>query len=82
MYSGKLILYYKFKLFFSYVNASFPGSVSDARVLRVSSLARKFNAGWRPFPNAALLGDSIYPMLDWLISMRAHPPADEEDFYR
>lgn len=68
--------------YFSYVNASYPGSVSDARVLRRSSLARIFDAGWRPFPDAFLLGDSIYPAKDWLIPMRVHPPVDEADFYR
>ncbi len=25
--------------------------------------------GWRPFPSAVLLGDSIYPKKDWLIPM-------------
>lgn len=38
------------------VNARFPGSVHDARVLRSSRVARQFNAGYRPFPGAVILG--------------------------
>jgi len=41
---------------FYYVNSRWPGSVHDARVMRTSSLARRFNEGWRPFPGAVLLG--------------------------
>lgn len=79
---GIFLLDNKFLLHFRYVNASNPGSVSDARVLRKSALARKFEQGWRPFPNAILLGDSIYAACDWLVPMRAHPPPEEEQYYR
>lgn len=82
MLYGKLSLFSNLVEFFRYVNASYPGSVSDARVLRRSSLARRFEEGWRPFPDAFLLGDSIYPLKDWLIPMREHAPVDEEYFYR
>lgn len=41
---------------FYYVNSRFPGSVHDARVLRASRIAEKFDTGWRPFPGAVLLG--------------------------
>lgn len=47
---------------FYYVCANWPGSVSDARVLRNSRLSRRMDAGWRPFPGSILLGDSIYPL--------------------
>ncbi|PAA75961.1 hypothetical protein BOX15_Mlig020598g1 [Macrostomum lignano] len=49
-------------------NASWPGSVNDVRVLRNSSVYDAFeNAGFRPFHDAVLLGDSIYPCLEWLV---------------
>lgn len=49
-------------------NASWPGSVNDARVLRNSRLYNAFELdGYRPFPGAVILGDSIYPCMDWLI---------------
>lgn len=52
---------------FYYVSVNWPGSVHDARVLRNSSLCNRFEDGWRPFPNAILLGDSAYPLKEWLI---------------
>ncbi len=57
---------------FYYCSANWPGSVNDCRVLKNSSLLRKFASGWRPFTNAILLGDSIYPCKEWLI-----PPIPE-----
>jgi len=27
----------------------------------------RFESGWRPFPGAIVLGDSAYPLKDWLI---------------
>ena len=45
---------------FVYCNSSWLGSVNDARALRNSSLSRKFNNNYRPFPGAIILGDSIY----------------------
>ena len=41
---------------FYYVNAQWPGSAHDSRVLRNTSLSRDFENGWRPFPGAVLLG--------------------------
>jgi len=44
------------------VNAAWPGSVHDARVLRNSVVSRAFESGWRPFPGAVILGNvSNYP---------------------
>uniref|UniRef100_A0A915EBG5 Regulatory protein zeste n=1 Tax=Ditylenchus dipsaci TaxID=166011 RepID=A0A915EBG5_9BILA len=54
------------------LSAKWPGSVNAARVLRNSSLATQFSDGWRPFPGAVLLGDSIYGASDWLVPMRPH----------
>lgn len=53
---------------FFYANARWPGSVHGARVLRCSSLAQQWDNGWRPFPNAVILGDSGYGLRRWLIS--------------
>lgn len=53
---------------FFYASARWPGSVHDARVLRCSTLAQQWENGWRPFPNALLLGDSGYGMKKWLIT--------------
>lgn len=53
---------------FYYVSARWPGSVHDSRVLRNSTLYQRFEEGWRPIPNAILLGDSGYPLKEWLIT--------------
>lgn len=53
---------------FFYASVRWPGSVHDARVLRNSSLARQWNNGWRPFPNAVILGDSGYGLQEWLMT--------------
>nr|CAI5845052.1 unnamed protein product [Callosobruchus analis] len=52
---------------FFYVYADWPGSATDARVLRNSGLFRRMEEGWRPYPGGFLLGDSIYPLKSWLI---------------
>ena len=51
-----------------YVSANWPGSVHDARVLRNSTLYQRMEEGWRPIPQAVILGDSGYPLLEWLIT--------------
>jgi hypothetical protein len=45
---------------FYYVSARWPGSVHDSRVLRNSYVSERFDSGWRPFPNAVLLGMQFY----------------------
>ena len=51
---------------FMLVNISWPGSVNDKRVLRNSSLCRQ---SWRFFdPNSYILGDSGYPLRNWLLT--------------
>lgn len=64
---------------FCYVSARWPGSVNDARVLRTSSLFNRCENGWRPFPNAVILGDSAYPLKDWIVPPLLNPntPAEE-----
>ncbi len=57
---------------FYYASVKWPGAVNDARVLRNSSLQRRFENGWRPFENAILLGDIAYPLRDWIV-----PPIDK-----
>ncbi|MCP3667396.1 MAG: transposase family protein [Gammaproteobacteria bacterium] len=49
-----------------FCSANWPGSANDQRVLRNSSLQTRFEAGWRPFPHATLLGDSGYAVKEWL----------------
>lgn len=53
---------------FYYVSARWPGSVHDSRVLRNTNLYRRMQNGWRPIHNAVILGDSGYPLLEWLIT--------------
>lgn len=53
-----------------------PGSTNDARVLRASNLAARMEAGWRPFADTVLLGDSIYPLKSWLIPPIIQNPED------
>lgn len=48
-------------------NANWPGSVHDSRVLRNTVISGHFEAGWRPFPGAVILGDSAYGLKEWLI---------------
>ena len=52
-----------------YINSRWPGSVNDSRVLRNSPLFETFENGWKPFPDAVLLGDSDFPLLDWLMTL-------------
>ena len=49
-----------------YVSARWPGRLNDKRVLKNSPLFDQFEGGWRPFPNAKLLGDSGYSLRNWL----------------
>nr|CAI5832608.1 unnamed protein product [Callosobruchus analis] len=51
-----------------YASANWPGSVHDARVLRNSTLFQRMEEGWRPILNGVLLGDSGYPLLEWLMT--------------
>lgn len=53
---------------FQYVSAKYPGSVHDSRVFKKSNIFRDFDTlNWRPFRNAVILGDSGYPLKDYLI---------------
>ena len=52
---------------FYFITARWPGSVHDARILRNCELGRKWENGWRPFPNAVILGDSGFGLSEWLI---------------
>jgi hypothetical protein len=61
------------------VNANCPGSVHDARVFRNTAIYRRFEQGWRPFPGAVVLGDSAYPMRDWLMTPLHRNPNNEDE---
>jgi hypothetical protein len=50
---------------------SMPGSVHDARVFRNSSLYRRMERQ-NIFPNAIILGDSPYPLKEWLMTPLHH----------
>ena len=66
-------------MLFYYVSANWPGSVHDARVLRNSTLAQRMENGWRPFPQAVILGDSAYPLQEWLIPpLHGNPQGQEQ----
>lgn len=64
------------KLNFFYVNANWPGSVHDARVLRNSILYNRMEEGWRPIQGGYLIGDSAYPLKEWLITPLVRNPND------
>lgn len=64
---------------FYYISANWPGSVHDARVLRNSPLYRRMEGGWRPFPNGIIVGDSAYPLKEWLIPPIVRNPNDEAE---
>ena len=53
---------------FYFVSARWPGSTNDSRVLRNSNVAASFENGFRPFPDAVLLGDSGYSLKSWLMT--------------
>ncbi|XP_055842498.1 putative nuclease HARBI1 [Episyrphus balteatus] len=57
---------------FYYCSAKWPGKVHDARVLRNSILYEKMENGWRPHPRSVLLGDSGYPLKEWLITPKCN----------
>lgn len=67
---------------FYFVSAKWPGAVNDSRVLRNSRMYADFEAGQTPFPNAVILGDSIYPTRPWLIPMQKHPPPQLVNYYK
>ncbi|XP_050308057.1 putative nuclease HARBI1 [Anthonomus grandis grandis] len=64
--------------------ANWPGSVHDARVLRNSNLFRRMENAWRPHPNLVILGDSAYPLKQWLIPPTSENPLNQaqQDFNR
>jgi hypothetical protein len=67
---------------FYFLSSNWPGGTNDARVLRRSSLFTRFENGYRPFPNAVLLGDSIYPVNQWLVPMRARADGQYTRYYK
>ncbi|CAG7830466.1 unnamed protein product [Allacma fusca] len=61
------------------VNANWPGATHDARVLRNTFICQNFENGWRPFPNAVVLGDSGYGASNWLIPPILENPNSEDE---
>ena len=66
--------------FFS-CNARWPGSVHDTRVLRNYVVFNVFHNGWRPFPDAVILGDAGYPCNEWLITPFRNPQDDQQRIF-
>lgn len=56
--------------------------MNDVRVFRNTWVFDEFEANRRPFPNAIILGDAIYPRLPWLIPMLPDAPDNQRRFYR
>ena len=60
------------------VVAKWPGSVHDSRFLKNSKLYEKFKEG--ELPNGIILGDSGYPLLEWLlVPFVEHPDINETE---
>ncbi len=55
-------------LYFYYVETITTGRNHDSKVLKNSSLWASMEQGEGPFPGAVLLGDSGYPLREWLIT--------------
>ena len=66
---------------FYYINANYPGRCHDAGVLRKTSLCTSFEAGFRPFPKAVILGDSAYPLREWLITPYRGTPEGAKNLF-
>lgn len=64
---------------FYFVNANAPGSVHDARVFALSSLSRRLELGWRAFPRNVLLGDSGYPIREYLQTPLVQPNLSHQE---
>ena len=60
-------------------DSSWPGSNHDAHVLRQSEVYEKFSNG--EMPNSWLLGDSGYPLYDWLLTPYNNPVGDAQIRY-
>ncbi|KAJ1199119.1 hypothetical protein NDU88_002957 [Pleurodeles waltl] len=63
----------------SHVNATFPGSVHDAYILRNSSIP--YVMGQLQRHRVWLLGDSDYPNLSWLLTPVRNPRTRAEECY-
>ena len=56
------------------------GSVHDARILRESSVWRPFESHPKPL-DGIILGDSAYPLRDWLLTLSFKPASAGENKY-
>lgn len=53
---------------FYHINTRHAGRAHDSGVLMATGLWTTFEGGFRPFLGAVLLGDSAYPLRDWLMT--------------
>lgn len=69
---------------FYHVNSTYPGSCHDSGVLRKTTLWTAFESGsFKPFEGAVILGDSAYPIRQWLMTpFRGDPAGQKAKFNR
>lgn len=67
-------------LVFTNVVARWPGSVHDSRILRQSALFDLFARNPKPI-DGFILGDSGYPLRDWLLTPMPNPQTDQQHNY-
>ena len=67
-------------LLFINVVARWPGSVHDARILRLSQLFADFESN-RPLQDRVVLGDSGYPLRPWLLTPIRNPVTAQQRLY-
>jgi len=63
---------------FMYINVNNPGRNHDAGCFDNSAFGHRLAAGYRPFPDAVVLGDSGYTCNDYTITPLLAPNAPEE----
>jgi len=61
------------------IDAHWPGSTHDSRVLRNSKLFSDFENRRSPLPAGIILGDSAYPLRSWLLTPVIRPAETEAE---
>lgn len=67
-------------MIFYNIDAHWPGSTHDSRVMKNSELYRKFEVNdWAPLPGGIILGDSAYALTKWLITPVVRPSNGDQE---